>query len=132
MSLSAIGIAKSGLLAAAKRLEASASNVANMDSTGPTPNAAGNTTAYRPVTVRQSETESGGTTATTVERQPAFEPRLDPDSPDADERGMVAAPAVNMATEITDQIGARIAYEANAAVMKTANRMADRLLDTFI
>lgn len=122
MAPSAIGSALGGMLAAARRLEAAASNVANARSGGRPPDAAGRTEAYRPVLVVQTATE-GGVSAETVPRTPAFELQMDPDHPAADGAGMVAMPAVDVASEMVDVLRARQDYAASAAVLKTAAEM---------
>lgn len=48
----------------------------------------------------------------------------DPGHPDADERGMVAMPNVNIHEEMADLIAASRAFEANLAVVKNARSMA--------
>jgi flagellar basal-body rod protein FlgC len=57
-------------------------------------------------------------------------PRLehDPGHPDADERGYVAYPNVNMVEEMVDMITASRAYEAGISALGTAVDMAERAL----
>jgi flagellar basal-body rod protein FlgC len=52
----------------------------------------------------------------------------DPGNPDADSRGMVTMPNVNVHEEMADLIAASRAFEANLAVVKNARSMA---LQTF-
>jgi flagellar basal-body rod protein FlgC len=47
-----------------------------------------------------------------------------PGHPDADERGVVAMPNINIHEEMADMIVASRAYEANLAVVKNARNMA--------
>jgi len=58
-------------------------------------------------------------------------PRMvyDPSHPDADERGYVAMPNVNLMEEMVDMINASRAYEANAAAVNNAKTMAARALE---
>ncbi|WP_181703184.1 flagellar basal body rod protein FlgC [Chthonobacter albigriseus] len=130
MSITAVRTSLSGMMAAGKRLEAAASNIANLRTTGPTPDDAGETSAYRPVAVAQADTFGGGVSATLVARNPAFELQYSPDDPAADEAGMVAAPAVDLASEMVDVLQARIGYAASAKVMKVANEMTRTAIDT--
>lgn len=51
-----------------------------------------------------------------------------PSHPDADEKGMVAMPNVEMAREMVDLITSTRAYEANLAVAKNAKGMAEAAL----
>ncbi len=57
-------------------------------------------------------------------------PRLehDPSHPDADARGYVAYPNVNMVEEMVDMITASRAYEAGISALGTAVSMAERAL----
>lgn len=130
MSLfSILGSAQSGMNAATKWLEASASNVANMRTTGAVPTAGGKSTVYQPVTVRQTDNGAGGVDARIVPRNPAWHLEPDPGSPDADARGMVAAPDVDVAGEVATQLTAKLQYAASAKIMKTASEMMKSTLD---
>jgi flagellar basal-body rod protein FlgC len=53
-------------------------------------------------------------------------PRLvyNPSSPDADSKGMVAMPDININEEMVDMIASSRTYEANLAVVKNARTMA--------
>ncbi|MDY0191575.1 MAG: flagellar basal body rod protein FlgC [Desulfuromonas sp.] len=59
------------------------------------------------------------------------EPKLiyDPSHPDADERGYVAMPNVDILKETTDMMLATRAYEANVTAIKAAKRMALKALE---
>jgi flagellar basal-body rod protein FlgC len=48
----------------------------------------------------------------------------DPGNPDADAKGMVATPNINIQEEMADLISASRTYEANLAVVKNARSMA--------
>ena len=48
----------------------------------------------------------------------------EPGSPDADDRGMVAMPNINIHEEMADMINASRSFEANLAVVKNARQMA--------
>ena len=52
----------------------------------------------------------------------------DPGNPEADRRGMVATPNVNIHEEMADLISASRTYEANLAVVKNARAMAMQTL----
>jgi flagellar basal-body rod protein FlgC len=53
----------------------------------------------------------------------------DPGHPDADAQGYVAMPNVDTVTEMVDLIGAQRAYEANVTAMQAAKQMFSRTLD---
>ncbi|MEJ1157139.1 flagellar basal body rod protein FlgC [Prosthecomicrobium sp. N25] len=129
MSLSAIATAVSGMNAAARRLEVSASNVANARTTGTVPDANGATTAYRPQDVRQQAVAGGGVTTTVTTRPNGVGLAYDPTSPDADARGMVGAPEVDYAGEAITQLTAKLDYEAALKVVKVADEMMKSTLD---
>ncbi|WP_036838036.1 flagellar basal body rod protein FlgC [Pleomorphomonas oryzae] len=132
MSLSSMtSISLTGMQAAATRLEASASNIANASSSGSLPNASGSTNAYAPVTVKQSDVKGGGVSARIVNAADPYVPAYDPTSPDADAEGMVASPNVDMASELVNVMTARISYEASTKTMKVANDMLKTTLDAF-
>ncbi len=59
------------------------------------------------------------------------QPRMvyDPAHPDADERGYVAMPNVNMMSEMLDMVNASRAYEANATAVNTIKSMAQKALE---
>ncbi len=58
-------------------------------------------------------------------------PRLhyDPNHPDADEKGYVALPNVNVVEEMADMISATRAYEANITATQAAKSMAMKTLE---
>ncbi len=123
--------------ASALRLEASASNVANALTEGPVPQTPPDRPVprsddprgvYQAVDVVQVDTGSG-TVARMTERLPAYELRYRPDAPFADARGMVAAPNVDYAREIAEQITSLATFQANAKVFSTASDMARTVID---
>jgi flagellar basal-body rod protein FlgC len=65
---------------------------------------------------------------TTVDNSP---PRLvyDPSHPDADEKGYVAMPNINIVTEMVEMISAQRAFEANAGVVEAAKNLAKDSLE---
>lgn len=132
MSLtSMMSISTSGLNAAATRLEASASNIANAQSSGPLPDASGSSTAYQPLRVAQSDVKGGGVSARLTRAPDPYVTTSDPTSPDANEDGLVAMPNVDMAGEMVNILTARMSYEASAKTMKVANDMMKTTLDAF-
>lgn len=128
----AFSIAVSGLQAASLRLDAAARNIANAGSEGALPDATGVAApraAYQPVAVEQSTLPTGGVAATLRKISPGFIAALQPSSSQADGNGMVAMPDVDMATEITNVLGAKQAFAANAQVLRATDEMLRRLFD---
>jgi flagellar basal-body rod protein FlgC len=133
---SAMTIAVSGMLAASTSLTASASNLANLQSDGPVPAtdpqqpvAPASGRVYQPVQVTDSAQPGGGVSATVSPSLPAYTLAYDPGAPFANMQGMVAAPNVDPAREIMNQITASLAYKANIATFKTAQEMEKTLFD---
>jgi flagellar basal-body rod protein FlgC len=131
----AIGIALSGTTAETRRMEASASNIANLRSRGALPGSdATGPKPYEPLTTSQSDvrTADGGGSGTRAAYRPLnrpFVPEYDPGAAEADSQGMVGTPDVDVSQEMTQQILAKNAYKANLAVMKTSDEMTRSLLD---
>jgi flagellar basal-body rod protein FlgC len=131
---SILSIASSGMTAAMRRLEVSASNVANAMSDGPLPSADAATqakypAAYVPKQVGQVETAGGGTTAVVSDVSPSSIASYDPNAPFADAQGMVASPNVDFANEAVQQIISRYTFAMNAVVARTYEQMMKSLLD---
>jgi flagellar basal-body rod protein FlgC len=127
-------IALSGMNAAVRRLEVSASNVANVMSTGALPNAdgtmpAGAPQAYAPLQLVQTASAGGGTQAAVTTTTPSTTALYDPQAPFANQDGLVAAPNVDLSQEIISQMVASYSFTANATVMKADDRMTKSLLN---
>ena len=127
-------IAVSGLNAAAQRLQVSASNVANVFSTGALPAAngtvpAGAQQAYAPLRVNQTATADGGTQTSVTATTPSYTAVSDPQAPFANANGLVAAPNVDISQEMVDQMIASYSFATNATVLKASDRMTQALLD---
>lgn len=103
MSLSALSNAFSGMQAASLRLEAVASNVANVSTPG-----------YEPVGVELSPT-GGGVAATLVARSSGGGAKVE---------GLDNLPRVDLASEMVDMLMASIQYKANTKVAAVASGMA--------
>jgi flagellar basal-body rod protein FlgC len=127
-------IALSGMNAAARRLDVSASNVANVMSNGAVPNADGTTPsgapqAYAPLELVQTASAGGGTQTSVTTAKPATTTISDPQAPFANQDGLVAAPNVDLAQEMISQMVAKYSFAANATVMKAADQMSKTVLD---
>ena len=134
MSSSISTIALSGMNAAARRLEVSASNVANVRSTGALPGAdgtvpAGAPRAYAPLELVQTASADGGTQTTLATVTPSTTAVSDPQAPFANQNGLVAAPNVDLSQELLGQMIASYSFTANAKVMTAIDRMAKTVLN---
>jgi flagellar basal-body rod protein FlgC len=131
-SISAIAV--SGLNAAARRLQVSASNVANSQTTGALPNAdgtvpAGAPTAYTPLALVQTASAGGGVQTSVTTVTPPTTAVFDPQASFANQDGLVAAPNVDLAQEFVGQLLASYSFAANAAVLKADDRNTKALID---
>ncbi len=127
-------IALSGMTAAARRLEVSASNVANVMSTGALPNADGTLPAvapqaYAPLQLVQTDSAGGGTQTSVTTVTPSTTAVSDPQAPFANQNGLVAAPNVDLSQELVGQMSASYTFAANATVMRSVDRMSKTLLN---
>lgn len=137
MSMTAFGIAVTGMRAATARLEAASANIANAQSGGAVPGSnapAGAGRVFQPVRVEQFEAGASGAPGGAgfrFARDPnAFVQAYDPTSPDANGQGMVAFPNVDMATEALNLITAKLQYSISAKVARVASDMQRTALDT--
>ena len=125
----------SGQAAAQERLQASASNVANIDSRGALPiggAASGSEAepqAYQPVAVEQSSNAEGGTVTTERDVRPPYIPVFDTTSRLANEDGLVARPNVDLAQETTEQVDASRQFEANQRTVESISDLVRKLYD---
>src|SRR3954467_5611881 len=134
-----LGIALSGASAATKRIDATASNLANQRTTGQLPDAKGTVSAdsrapYTPLTTSQSDlrTANGQAAGTTAALKPLSQPfvaEYDPSSSDANAEGMVGAPNVDTDQQVGQQILGSRAYSANLSMVRTSSDMMKDLLD---
>ena len=120
----AMAVAASALKAQQARMRVIAENIANSDSTAPTPQG----DPYRKQTpVFTTKTLPGGMkgvamTGVAVD-QSAFKKEYDPGNPAADKDGFVKMPNVEPMVETLDMREAQRAYEANLSVIETARAM---------
>ena len=135
----ALEISGTGLTAQRLRMDVTAENLANAQSTR-TANGQG---PYRRKEVVLQEAGSGvgasfadslnaarGVQVVGIVNDPTPPRRVyDPGHPDADAQGYVTMPNVNTVTEMTDLIGASRAYEANVTAMQSAKQMFSKTLD---
>ncbi|MGI9951220.1 flagellar basal body rod protein FlgC [Moorellaceae bacterium AZ2] len=135
--LPALAISSSGLTAERLRIDLIASNLANINTT----RTAGGGPYRRRVAVfaerlqeavaPQGNQSPGGGVRVAAIVEDSTPPRLvyDPSHPDADARGYVAFPNINVVNEMVDLITAARAYEANATVFNAAKTMSLKALE---
>ena len=133
----AMTISASGMQAAIQSLSSAAANIANANTNGPVPatpptQAVAQTGAsvYQPTVSVQSTAPGGGVTSSLQASLPAYNLAYDPQAPYANMQGMVAAPNVDIPTQIVNAMEAANSFRANLAVYQTASRMYKSLLDT--
>jgi len=129
--INAIQIALSGLQAAGKRAEASASNIANMTTSGSLE--PGGPAPYSALTTTQTAVtdKNGNSLGVRAENAPSnrpFVPAYSPDSPFANSEGMIGVPNVDLAEEIVNLKLAETAYKASAKTITASSDMQDELL----
>ncbi len=136
---SAMKISSSGMKAQRLRLEVVSSNLANINTTR-TPE--GGPYKRKSVVFEASPVQKGSAFSNTLDsaiqgvkvtevKEDKSPPRMvyNPSHPDADERGYVAMPNVNMMEEMLDMLNASRSYEANAMAVNTAKSMAQKALE---
>jgi flagellar basal-body rod protein FlgC len=146
--MSTLSIATSGLSAASLRLNVTASNIANLRTTGPLPATGGSGTsggtgtssnnstfpaAYVPLRVNQVDQSSGstpgGTVATVSTVSPSFVAQFDPSAPFANQDGLVAAPNIDLASQFIQLLTAKYDFAANAKVIQAYDDTTKSQLD---
>lgn len=129
-------------------MSVAASNIANVQTTGPLPTSGGSGTsagagtssiaptfpaAYVPLRVDQVSQSSGSTpggTSTTVSTvSPSYVAQSDPSAPFANQDGMVAAPNVDLADQFVQLATAKYSFIANAKVIQAYSETEKTLLD---
>ncbi len=122
--LHALGASASGLSAQRSRLDATASNIANVHTTrGPD---GGPYRRQDPVfeTLIGKGGLSGVRVAEIAEDQTPARQVFDPGHPDANPEGYVAMPNINLVEEMVNMVSAQRAYEANASSIDATRKMA--------
>lgn len=128
-------------------MSVAASNIANVQTTGPLPASGSSTSAgagspgiaptfpaaYVPLRVDQVSQSSGstpgGTIATVSTVSPSYTAQSDPSAPFANQDGLVAAPNVDLASEFVELATAKYSFIANAKVIQAYAETEDTLLD---
>lgn len=121
-------IARTGLTAASRRLEAAASNIANARSHGALPGTDG-PAVYAALKIQLAAQTGGGVEASLA---PAAREALhiyDPHAAFANAAGYVAAPAVDLTQDMLNLAMASYDFAANLAVIRTADDMTRAMLE---
>jgi flagellar basal-body rod protein FlgC len=129
-----IRIAASGLTAERLRMDIAASNLANAQTTRTQGGQAGQ--PYQAEEVVFQAQQMGPTAAdqgvSAIAILKSIQPNTrvyDPTSPDADPTGFVNYPNVDVASEMTDMMGAARSYQVNATVAQAAKQQALDAID---
>ena len=138
----AIDVAGSGLAAERLRMDVTAGNLANAQTTQ---GANGQPYRRREVVLQEASAQSGQSFGSLLARasspvngvqvagivEDPSDPRrvYDPGHPDADAQGYVTLPNVNPVTEMVDLISASRSYEANVTAMQTAKQLFSKTLE---
>lgn len=139
--LTAMSISASGLTAQRARMNVVSSNLANVQTTR-TPEGG----PYRAKSIvfmakpvpgdfkaalagKLSESMQGVEILGVIEDKEDFKEVYDPSHPDADERGVVLMPNINVMEEMVDMLSATRAYEANVTAINAAKGMALKTLE---
>jgi flagellar basal-body rod protein FlgC len=124
-------IAASGMRAQSNRMRVIAENIANANSTSPTPD--GNPYRRKVATVTSDfDRELGATVVQSgkpIEDMSEFRTQYDPGNPAADKQGYVKLPNVNPLVEVMDMREAQRSYEADLNVMEATKTMLARTVD---
>lgn len=124
-------IAMTGLAAATRRLEASASNIANMRSNGsPTPGE--EPAVYAPLEVQLAAQAGGGVEASLAPSVRTALLAYDPQASFADAQGYVATPDIDLSQEMINLAMASYDFAANLAVIRTADDMTKAVLERLV
>lgn len=120
-------IARSGINAATLRLQAAASNIANMRSRGAAQGSAG-PDVYQPLDLHVTAQAGGGVTASLAPSSRAALLTYEPQAPFANADGYVATPDVDVVGEMLQLATARYGLAANLSVIHTADEMTRAVL----
>lgn len=130
----AISSALSGVFAAGRRFDNSASNVANIRSVaapgvdGPATDEQGNP-LFRPGRTLDTTAPTGGVQSNRLLVDPSSVQEYDPSAPDADADGLVNRPNVDLVRETADRITGQRQFEANLATIRAADELLQATID---
>jgi flagellar basal-body rod protein FlgC len=122
-SFSILDIAGSALSAQSKRMNVTASNMANADSVGDKPGEAYKAKQVMFEANNNGKGIDGVRVSQIVEDTAPMRLEYRPGDPLADEKGYVTLPNVNPVNEMVNMIAASRSYQANVEVMNTSKEM---------
>jgi flagellar basal-body rod protein FlgC len=127
----AMTVAASGMRTQTERMKVISENIANADSTSPTPG--GDPYRRKISTVKSNFDQELGAnlveSGKVVEDKSDFRSQYDPGNPNADKQGYVKLPNVDPLVEIMDMREAQRAYEADLTVMDASKQMLSKTVD---
>ena len=126
-----MAVAASGMRAQSERMRIISENIANANSTSPTPE--GDPYRRKIATVKSEfDRELNATLVQStrpINDTSEFRMQYDPGNPAADSKGYVKLPNVNSLVEIMDMRDAQRSYEADLTVMDASKQMLSRTID---
>lgn len=131
--IGAITTALSGLESASRKLNASAANIANLQTVGSLEEG-GQAPFNALTTVSEATTIDGlgaGVQTSIVPSDRPFVPAFDPDSPFANEQGLIGVPNVNLAEEAVNINLAEIQFKANLKSIEAVQELEEELFRLF-
>ena len=126
-----MAVTAAGMRVQSERMKVISENIANADSTSPTPGA----DPYRrkvPTVTSKFDRELGANlveNGKTVADKSEFRSQYDPGNPNADKQGYVKLPNVDPLIEIMDMKEAQRSYEADLTVMDATKQMLAKTVD---
>jgi flagellar basal-body rod protein FlgC len=126
-----MSVAASGMRVQTERMKVISENIANANSTSPTPGG----DPYRrkiPTVTSKFDNELGANlieAGKTMQDKSEFRTQYDPGNPNADKQGYVKLPNVDPLIEIMDMRDAQRSYEADLTVMDATKSMLSRTVD---
>ena len=127
--IDATSSALSGLRAAEARVGVASNNIANQQSVGRVDATDPSEQAFQAQEVVQSTQSTGGTQAQLISRSPGSLLAFDPNSPLANNEGLVDTPNVDLGQEFTNLIQAENSYGASLEVLQVQDEIAEETLD---
>lgn len=131
--INVLNIALSGLNAAGQKIAATASNIANVTTAGSLDNP--DDAPYSALTTQQTTQsingEGAGVSSRVIPANKPFVPAYSPDSPFANEDGLIGVPNVDLAEEAINLQVAEITFKANASVIRSVEETSDELFRIF-
>jgi flagellar basal-body rod protein FlgC len=123
----ALDIGASGLRAQRVRMDTISNNIANISTTHQKDGSVGpykrRFVLFAPGGVNGSPDAGVQVKDVVVDESGEFQERYDPHNPDADDRGIVKYPNIDLATEMVNALEASRSYDANITTMETSKAM---------